>query len=310
MRNACLIGVTYLPRRNHVAMNPPLRLATQTLLLPGRDLQEQFANAAAWGFDAVEIAVGPAFDLAERIEEIRSASQASGLPVAAICTHPIHDPVQPDPDERARRFAALTTLVVQADELGAAGVVSVPVRPSRGFPSLSDQKRAVTALADLTVSAFGEWAAVLPPGSAAVFLEPLNRFEASFLTTVGQAVDLARRIGSPRVLALADIFHMNIEERDMTEPILAAGDHLGHVHIADNNRLQPGAGCLLFEPPFRALRQISYAGYVSIECFSLSGPRIEGDPATAFPETVRFLRALWDQEATESLDSGRPKAAV
>jgi len=284
-----------------IALTAELRLAIQTLLLPGRDLHEQFANAARFGFDAVEVPVGPTFDLTERLAEVAAASAASGLPIAAICTHPIHDPLQPDTDERRRRFAALTVLLAQAEELGAAGVVSVPLRPSRGYASLAEQEETVARLTDLAVDEFGRWAESLPAGAAAVFLEPLNRFEASFLTTVGQAAGIARRVGSPRVLALADLFHMNIEEDDLSQPIRDAGSLLGHVHIADNNRLQPGAGCLLFEPPFAALREIGYAGYLSIECFSLAGPRIAGDPQVSLPETVRFLRDRWATATVGSL---------
>ncbi len=273
------------------------RFAVQTALLPGRDLDEQFHNAAQWGFDGVEVAVGPSFELGERLEDVRRASAASGLPVAAICTHAIHDPIQPDADERARRFAALTTLLAQADELGATGVVSVPLRPARGFPSLDAQEAEYQRLAELAVDAFGEWVTTLPPGNAAVFLEPLCRFEASFLNTVGQAADLSRRIGSPRVLALADFFHMNIEERDFVAPLVEAGPVLGHVHIADNNRLQPGRGMIPFGPSFGALQQIGYSGYVSIECYSPAGARIDGDPGVAFPECVRFMRDSWAQAA-------------
>jgi sugar phosphate isomerase/epimerase len=278
-----------------------LRLAIQTLLLPGHDLQEQFANAARFGFDAVEVPVGPAFNLSERLADVVAASQASGLPVAAICTHPIHDPLQPDAEERRRRFDALAVLLAQADEIGAAGVVSVPLRPSRGYASLAEQEETVTRLTDLAVEEFGQWAERLPAGKSAVFLEPLNRFEASFLTTVGQAARIARRVGSHRVQALADLFHMNIEEDDLAQPIRDADLLLGHVHIADNNRLQPGAGCLPFDQPFAALQEIGYAGYVSIECFSLAGPRITGDPEVSLPETVRFLRERWANAAVSPL---------
>ena len=282
-------------------MSTPLRLAVQTVLLPGRDLEEQFHNAAAWGFDAVEVAVGPSFDLGERMDDVRRASASAGLPVAAICTHPIHDPIQPEGAERSRRLDALTALLDQADELGAAGVVSVPLRPARGFASLAEQESEFARLADLTVSSLGDWAATLSAGSAAVFLEPLCRFEASFLNTVGQAAGIARRIGSPRVLALADFFHMNIEERDFVAPLVEAGPLLGHIHIADNNRLQPGRGMIPFGPSFAALNRMGYGGYVSIECYSPAGARIEGDPATAFPECTRFLRETWAEAASGDL---------
>ena len=270
-----------------------LKLAVQTLLLPGRDLGEKFDAARRFGFDAVEVAVGPDFNLGENVVDIQTAVASSGLPVAAICTHPMHDPLQPDLVERARRFAALTELLAAATEVGARGVVSVPVRPARSFTSRAEQ---IQVIADLTEDAVEEltlWTQDIPREGAALFLEPLIRFEASFLNRVDQAVDIAKRVNHPRVLALGDLFHMNVEESDLAGAFHYAGDLLGHVHIADNNRLQPGLGSLDLTKPFAALHEIDYSGYVSIECFSPAGPRIEGDPETAFPESIRYLRDIW-----------------
>ena len=267
-----------------------MKIAIQTLLLPGDSLDERFANAARFGFDAVEVAVGPTFDLAARLPEVRRSMVGSGLPIAAICTHPMHDPFVPDLAERERRWAALAELMRLADELGAGGVVSVPVRPPHAFPGPDDAAGEPFALA---AAALRDWAERLPTGGGRLFLEPLNRYEAAFLNRVGQAVDLARRVDHPRVTALADLFHMNIEEADLGAPLREAGARLGHVHVADNNRLQPGAGCLDFRPPFAALKATGYEGYISIECFSPGGPRIAGDPEAALPATARFLREVW-----------------
>lgn len=269
------------------------RLAIQTLLLPGASLDEQFANAARYGFDGVEVAVGPAFDLHARASDVRDAARRSGIPVAAICTHPIHDPLVPDPVERERRFAALADLLALADDLGALGVVSVPVRPPHPLPGPDDGSDGMAAAAD----ALRAWAETLPAGSSRVFLEPLNRYEATFLNRVGQATALARAVGHPRVAALADLFHMNLEEASLVEPIVEAGPLLGHVHIADNNRFEPGAGCLDFSAPFAALRRIGYAGYLGIECWSPAGPRLSGDPEAVLPATVAFLREAWSAAA-------------
>jgi sugar phosphate isomerase/epimerase len=269
-----------------------LKIGIQASRLPGDTLEEQFANAKRFGFDAVEVPVGPTFDLSERLDDVKRAMDSSGLPVCAICTHSIHDPLQPDAAEREQRFAGLAKLLRLADELGAAGVISVPVRRPVTFPDFDDPDRDLPAFAAET---FRTWAATLPEGSSAVFLEPLNRYEATFLRRVEQAVDLAAAIDHPRVTALADLFHMNIEEASMTAPILAAGNRLGHVHIADNNRLQPGAGCLEFQHPFAVLKQIHYGGYLSIECTGLGGPLAEQGPEAMLPETVRFLREQWER---------------
>jgi sugar phosphate isomerase/epimerase len=269
-----------------------VKIGIQTARLPGDTLDEKFAQAKEYGFDAVEINVGPAFDLAERYDDVRQASESSGTPVCAICTHSIHDPLQSDPAERERRFAGLAEILRLADELGAAGVISVPVRRPVTFDEFSDPDRELPPFA---AQVFRDWAASLPAGKSAVFLEPLNRYEATFLRRVEQAVDLAKAVDHPRVVALADLFHMNIEEANMAEPIVAAGTLLGHVHISDNNRLQPGAGCLDFQTPFAALKRINYAGYVSIECSGLGGPKADQGPEAMLRETVRFLREQWEQ---------------
>jgi sugar phosphate isomerase/epimerase len=260
-----------------------LNLGVQTQLLPGRDLAEKFANAAAYGYDGVEVNVGPAFDLGDHLEELQAASHSAGLPICAVCTHSMHDPFVPDTAERKQRFTGLALLLAQADELGAGGVVSVPVRPPQTYGDKSWDDQAADA-----VAAYTAWAATLPVGTSQVYLEPLNRYETKFLNRVEQGAELAARINHPRVTALADLFHMNIEEAHMGEPILASAAQLRHVHIADNNRLEPGAGCLDIATSFAALAQIGYAGFVTLEC-RLSGPAEETLPASA-----RYLRGLWD----------------
>lgn len=270
-----------------------MKLSIQTILLPGRDLNEKFDYAKQFGFDAVEIAVGPDFQLDEQLNAVQRASQQSGLPVSNICTHPIHDPLVPDAEDRARRLAALGELLSMADALNATGVVSVPVRPPHEFPNVEWSRR-YEQLAQDAVETFGPWLDALPEGKAAVFLEPLNRYEAYFLNHVGQAVAICERLSHPRMQALADLFHMNIEEADIAQSLIAAKPHLGHVHIADNNRFEPGAGCMDFRTPFAALRQIGFSGYLSIECWSPDGPRLSGDPLDVLPRSVQFIRTAWE----------------
>lgn len=273
-----------------------LRLGIQTLLLPGRSLEEKFFNAGTFGFDAVEVCVGPEFDLAEQLETVQSASENSGTPVAAICTHPIHDPMEGDEAERDRRIAGLIDLINMANQLGANGVVSVPVRSTTALQAASSRENAIQRMSEEIVEVLHRVTERLSEGEAALFLEPLNRYEAWFLNSVEQASDLARRVAHPRVKALADVFHMNIEESSFATPIVHSGALLGHVHVADNNRLEPGAGCLDFGSFFGALRKSGYGGYVSIECFSPSGPKLSGPAEETLPRSAQFMRSVWESQ--------------
>ena len=58
---------------------------------------------------------------------------------------------------------------------------------------------------------------------------------------------------------------------------------LGHVHGADSNRCQPGAGQTDFVAIKSALREIGFTGFVALEC------RLTGDPTEALTQAARVL---------------------
>ena len=55
-------------------------------------------------------------------------------------------------------------------------------------------------------------------------IEPLNRFETSFLNTAAQTMEVVDRVDSPAIGVLLDTFHMNIEEKDQAAAIPHAVD--------------------------------------------------------------------------------------
>ena len=260
----------------------PLRLAVQNALLPGTSPTEWFGHAARFGFDGVELNHNDAFDVRSEHDAVSRAGEATGVQVAAICTTGAQDPIARDQEDRNARVSQVIELVDAASSLGAAGVISVPIRPAADFGDAQ--------LPELAIEIYQRLASNLGEGDAAIFLEPLNRYEATFLNRVGQAAILARMIEHPRVKALADVYHMNIEETSFSTPIEEAGALLGHVHIADNTREEPGAGMMDMRPAFSALKQSGYEGWVSLECRNLSG-----DPETVLPNCVAHLRQLWEE---------------
>jgi sugar phosphate isomerase/epimerase len=72
-----------------------------------------------------------------------------------------------------------------------------------------------------------------------LLLEPLNRCETHFLNRVEQAVDIPRRVGSPAVQVMPDLFHMNIEDRPRHEGQPAV-QRLA-VHQSEQRTRVPGA---------------------------------------------------------------------
>jgi D-psicose/D-tagatose/L-ribulose 3-epimerase len=95
----------------------------------------------------------------------------------------------------------------------------------------------------------------------------LNRFETDLVNTIEQAVDLCDRIGRNNVGLLVDTFHMNIEEKNIGEALIAAGPRVFHVQVSENDRGTPGSGHVPWDDVFDALDRIGYTGSIVIESF-------------------------------------------
>lgn len=99
-------------------------------------------------------------------------------------------------------------------------------------------------------------------------LEVVNRYESNLLNTATQALRMIDEIGRPNVVVHLDTYHMNIEEVDFTQPVLACGSKLGYVHIGESHRGYLGSGNVDFTQFFKALAQVGYSGVVTFESFS------------------------------------------
>lgn len=267
-----------------------MNLAIQHTLLPGVTLRERFERAAEYGFAGIELAAwGFQEAMPDYIAEIQGAVRASGLTISSLCTFRDDDFVHPDPAERERRLNGLVRLLKFADEIGASGVVCVPIRQPISLPDLSPVADERTLTDQLLLAMLNMALERTPDARAAIFLEPLNRYETRFLRTVGHAAEICTAVGNPRVRVMADLFHMSIEEAHTDAALREVIEHVGHVHLADSNRLLPGHGHTDFVAPFRVLKGADFGGWFALEC------GVPGDPAETMPAAVRYLRDCWAQ---------------
>jgi sugar phosphate isomerase/epimerase len=119
-----------------------------------------------------------------------------------------------------------------------------------------------------------------------VCIEPITQFESRHCRDVAGALNLIREIGNPRMKLALDTHNMNITEARIDYSIHVAGDRIGHVHLADNNRLLPGKGHIDFAGVFAALRDVNYAGWFSFEC------GVPGDFTTEMQSCITWLRTM------------------
>ena len=99
-----------------------------------------------------------------------------------------------------------------------------------------------------------------------ILLEIINRGDTNFLNTISEGADFISQFDSDYIKLAIDSYHMNIDEKDLHASIIKGREHIGYVHLADNNRLCPGRGSIDFKKILSALKQIDYRGYFMFEC--------------------------------------------
>ena len=179
--------------------------------------------------------------------------------------------------------------LVMAKKLGASGVIEVPVFGSPQFLDISPIMSVYDLEWKLLIAGLKELVDQIKETGIPILIEPLNRYETHFINRVEQAVDICKEVGSPKeIKILADLFHMSIEERDITAALKNGGEYIGYIHLADSNRMEPGAGHTDFTSPIAALKSIGYDGWLTIE----SGASTETEDALRRANDL--IRSLWD----------------
>lgn len=247
-----------------------MKLGAHSFLWTGRFAGEDeyvFAQAAACGYDGVEIALAdPAVADPERLglwqerHRLRAlfcATQPAGLSLAAS-----------DPAVRSAAVAHLLAIMRRARALGCDLVTGPMLHPVGAFSGGSPTAHERAAILD----SLGRLAEHAEREDVRLALEPLNRFQGYLLTRVEHGLELCARTGSPRIGLLLDLFHMNIEEKSAAEAVRSAAGYCFHIHVSACDRGPPGSDTFAWQPFRDALAEIDYRGWLTVEAFNFTEP--------------------------------------
>ena len=271
------------------AQSPPpqrgdaVKISIQENLLPGETLTEKLDYAETLQLEGVEIQGRSR--LYDRIDEYEAAFRNRTLRVSSICGQTAFDWLDPDPSKRQASIDESKRNLEACGHFGAVGQIVPPIFGPPRLPDLSPLKDAVTLEKELLVEITRELAAFAHSRGTLLLLEPLNRYEQHLLRRQEDGVEILQKAGNPSGAALlTDFFHMHIEEIDTPATIRNVGPYIGHVHVADNTRVQPGVGDIDWQAGIQALADIGFEGYLTYEC------RVAGEPKAALAQSVAFLR--------------------
>jgi 5-keto-L-gluconate epimerase len=258
------------------------KISARLEMLPGKSVLEQIDNAVRYGFDGISL---PGRYLKNYIIDLKKVLPDIPLPLISLSLGFEGSLVNPDKKVREKCKTSLLSLFDLCSELKVKILNMPPVlikdNPERYTNESVQDELLISQLYDICEE--GKKRDVL------LLLEPVNRYETEYLTTLSHAVRICNIVNHDHLGVVPDFFHMMMEELSIAKSITVAGKWVKHVHVAENTRVEPGPGSLNFKPGFEALKKIGYNGFIEIECRSLSG-----DPEIVYPCSIKYLRGIWD----------------
>lgn len=247
------------------------------------------ALLAEAGYEGVELAP---FTFAERVEhldaharaEIRRTAEQHGLAIVGLHMllwspaglHATH----PDLATRQATAAYLAELARFCADVGGQVMVFGSPKQRDAIPPLTPPEAAYLWLETLQPAL-----QVCEQEGITLLLEPLP--ETNVVQKLSEAVALVQQASRPNLRTMLDVKSALAETTDVPALIREYAPYIAHVHLNDSNLRAPGYGETDFAPILRALREVGYDGWASLEPFDYYP-----DPETLTREALRYLRSL------------------
>ncbi|MEO8623162.1 MAG: sugar phosphate isomerase/epimerase family protein [bacterium] len=281
----------------HFPYGATMQFGVSTWLWASPLTNEEFArlatHVAGLGFDMIEVPIEGTGDL--DYARVAQVARDAGLAVSVCAViGPDRDLIHPDASIRANGIAYVRHCIEATQSLGATNLLG-PMYSAVGRTwKATDEERSRDL--DLLVTQLSGLATHAANHGVVLCIEPLNRFETSFINLAVQVIEVVDRVDNPACAMMLDTFHMNIEETSLGDAIRAGGARLKHLHACENDRGAPGSGHVPWQDVAKGCRDIGYDGPVVIESF------------TSELETIARAAAIWrplaktqDQLASDGL---------
>ena len=226
-------------------------------------LQKTFGDLAKLGYDGVELMTIDPMKL--DWNEVRKTAADLDLTVGLVCTGEIFGQLglsfaDPDAGRRAEAIARVNGII----DFAASQNAKVNIGRVRGQyrPGIAHEQTEEWAVEGFR--AISDHAA---PLGVQIALENVTIMQTNFLNTMDECRRLIEMTDRPNFKAMIDVFHLNIEEKDLYQAIRDNSDINIHVHLSDNNRRYPGHCGMDFEKIIRTFKEMGYDDLFCTEVF-------------------------------------------
>jgi sugar phosphate isomerase/epimerase len=251
--------------------------------------EKAFAHAKSLGYEGVEIAPFTinknVYDIsAEKRAEVRGQIEDAGL--TAIGLHWLlaftegYYVTTPDDAVRKSTTDYFCELARLCRDLGGSVMVLGSPQQRNLLPGVAHDQ-AMAYAADVLKGA----APVFEDCEVVLAVEPLSPAEGDFLRTADLGGDLVSMVDSPACRLHLDVKAMSSEGKPIDGIIRKHAGILEHFHANDANLRGPGMGDIDFIPILKALDDVGYDKWVSVEVFDYE-PGVEA----LATESIEYLK--------------------
>lgn len=260
---------------------PDVAIADSVTAYQG-SLEKCFSDVASFGYDGVELMTLNPNQL--DWELVNNTAKKYNLTVALVCTGEIFGQLglsytNPKAEIRKEAIKRTKEIIDFASYLGA----DINIGRVRGQYCSELQKEETEQYA---INAFQELSDYAAPKDVRIALETVTIMQTNFINTLAEGAAMVDWVDRKNFKLMMDVFHLNIEEKDVIEAIKKYSKYNIHVHLADNNRRYPGHCGMDFEKILRTFQECGYDGNFSTEIFQI--PNMQ----EAAKGAIRYLRPL------------------
>ena len=227
---------------------------------------------AGLGYHGVEVAPFTLADHAAEIDaqrrrDLRNAALRAGVPVIGLHWLLVKPAglyvTTPDDAVRNRTADYFVDLVRLCADLGGNLMVIGSPKQRNLLPGIT-RERALGYACEVFERALPE----AERCGVTLAIEPLTPRETDFINTAADGMELIRRLNHPRFRLHLDVKAMTGSEKEPVPDVIRKNaEYLHHFHANDPNLLGPGMGEVDHRPIMKALKEVGYPGYVSVEVF-------------------------------------------
>ena len=257
-------------------------LETATLAPYSGDLETAFKKLSAMGFEGVELMTKHPSRLDGN--QLCELLTTYNLYMTGLCTGHIFGEdklglvmpdlsVNPKAVERLKEFIDFAALYLDPGAM-------VNIGRARGVGDPTKMHRTIQT----AVSAIQELADYALLKDVRLILEPVSRNEVNFIHSTQDGLRLAELVERQNFGLIVDTYHMYHEDADVVQSIYEGAAYIWHIHFSDSNRRYPGSGEIDYAKVIKALEDIKYDGFVSLEIQPWP------DPDTSSQRAIEYLR--------------------